>query len=287
MKLALGTAQFGLDYGVTNKQGKVCTEEIIKILSYAQKNDILTIDTASAYGDSEQRLGEAFATLADFQIITKTIAKSPLEVVEARFRQSLKNLKTEQVYGLLVHSVDDLLSVEGNKIGALLEKLKDQNLVQKIGISVYTEAEIIEVLKRYKIDLIQIPINVFDQRLLRSGILQQVKDKGIEIHARSLFLQGILLEEPKKLPKYFLPYIEHIMKWHSFLKNNALTPLDGAIGFAHSLGMIDYAIIGVTSLEHLVEVKTAFDKMSLATPIDYTKLAVYDESFINPHIWRL
>lgn len=287
MKLAIGTAQFGLNYGVTNQSGVVAAEEITKILNYAQTNDILTIDTAGAYGNSESKLGASRVDLANFKIITKIPPKTSAQDLETNFFQSLNNLKLKRVHGLLIHNASDLLSDQGAKIWKLLEKLRDQALVDKIGVSVYTGDEIKQVLKRYPIDIIQLPINVFDQRLLQSDILEEVKSKKIEIHARSLFLQGILLEKPNRLSEYFTPYKASLIKWHDFLKSNNLTPLEGALSFVYSLNLIDQGVIGITSLDNLIEIKTVFDKIKSIPTIQYSEFAISDEKFINPSIWKV
>lgn len=285
MKLALGTAQFGLPYGITNKNGLLEQDEVNKILRYAHNNDILTLDTACSYGDAEQKIGNTNAELSQFQIVTKITANTSYDEIEEKFFQSLKNLQLKKIYGLLLHSSKDLLNDESDKVWQILERLKAQGYVGKIGVSVYHEEEIRLVITKYKIDIIQLPINVFDQRLLKSNILQTIKSKGIEIHARSIFLQGILLENLDNLPTYFLPLKEEILKWHDYLKDNVMSRLDGALAFVNSLDIIDYAVIGITSLNNLIEVKAAFDKIKSHPNFKYEKFAINNEQLINPNLW--
>ena len=287
MKIALGTAQFGLSYGATNNKGIVSSNEISKILDYARNNDILTIDTASAYGESERNLGNSDIDLTKFQVITKTPPELYSKEVEICFRKSLDNLKLNKVYGLLLHRAENILSDVNGDIWGELKNLKKNDLVEKIGVSVYKEEEINQILDRYEIDLIQLPINVLDQRLLESGILKRIKDKNIEIHARSIFLQGILLEKLDKLPEYFLPFKDSLKKWHKFLEEYSLTPIEGALSFAYSLDILDYIVLGVTSLDNLQEITSAFDRIKSLPNIDYFSFASNDEALINPSLWKL
>jgi len=286
MKIALGTAQFGLNYGATNNNGIVSESEIFKILNYARHNDILTLDTASAYGESERNLGNSGIDLSTFQVITKTPPKLQAKDVEMYFHKSLDNLKLNKVYGLLLHRAENILSDINGNIWGEFEKLKKQNLVEKIGVSVYNEAEIYKIIERYEIDLIQLPINVLDQRLLKSGILKLLKDKNIEIHARSIFLQGILLENPDTLPEYFIPFKDALKKWHKFLEKYSLTPIEGTLSFAYSLGILDYIVLGITSLDNLQEITSAFNKIKTFPEINYHSFASNDEAFINPNLWK-
>lgn len=286
MRIALGTAQFGLSYGATNNKGIVSESEISKILNYARNNGIFTIDTASAYGESERNLGNADIDLSKFQVVTKTPPKLQSTEVEMHFRKSLDNLKLDKIYGLLLHRAEDILSDVNGNIWGKLNNLKKQNLVEKIGVSVYNEAEINQILEKYEIDLIQLPINVLDQRLLKSDILKRIKDKSIEIHARSIFLQGILLEKPNDLPGYFVPFKDSLKKWHKFLEKYSLTSIEGALSFAHSLGILDYIVLGVTSLDNLQEITNAFDKIKSFPNIDYYSFASNDEALINPSLWK-
>lgn len=287
MKLALGTAQFGFDYGINNSKGQVPLPEIEKILSYARQNDILTLDTASAYGTSEENLGRAKVELTEFKIITKTQPQLPANEIVASFKMSLEYLQLESIYGLLIHRAADLLSEEGSKVWDAVKSLRERGLVKKIGVSVYNVQQIEAILNQYKIDIIQLPINPFDQRLLETNLLQRLKNENIEIHARSLFLQGVLLMKLESLPSYFKPYREAFEKLHNLFNENNLSLLEGILSFAHLIPEIDMTVIGVTSLDELKEVTLAFDKAKAKKHLDFKSLAVSDEKVINPSLWTL
>lgn len=287
MKLALGTAQFGLDYGVSNLKGQVSLPEIDAILTYAKNSNILTLDTASAYGNSEANLGRVNVGLEQFEIVTKTLPGVAADRLESAFLTSLQHLRVNRVYALLIHHASDLLSHEGNKLWLALKALQAKSCIKKIGVSVYNAEEIEAILEKYDIEIIQIPINPFDQRLIEKKLLEKLKNKNIEIHARSLFLQGVLLMELERLPAYFTPYQELFKRFHAILNQYELSPLEGLLSFAYSIYQIDRAVVGVTSLKELEEIKLAYEKVKEFKCIDFKTLSMKDEKLINPSLWKL
>lgn len=271
MKLALGTVQFGLDYGISNKGGQTSLEEVKKILAIAKQNNILTLDTANAYGNSEEVLGQ-FAD-SDFEIITKI--QMPIDFVK-----SLKNLKRKNIYGLMFHNVDIL--IQNPEYWQALKIYKNENKVKKIGVSVYNKEQIDYVIANYQIDIIQLPINVLDQKLIKSGCLKRLKDNGIEIHARSVFLQGLLLMD--NIPTYFNPIKTVLNDYFEFLKTNNLSKQEGALGFAKNLTEIDKIVIGVNSSQQLQENINAYNR---EVDMDFTRFSIENESFLNPSMWEI
>ena len=200
-KLALGTVQFGLDYGISNIGGQVSLEEARKVLKLAKEYDIDTLDTASGYGNSEKVLGKIGVN--DFQIVTKTTSlQLGVDKVLQSFYQSLTDLNATSVDGLLIHNIDDTKDKQFDTLYKELDKLKQDKLINKIGFSTYTPDQVDFLLDNFDFDLIQVPFNVFDTRLIDGGQLQALKNKQIEIHARSVFLQGLLLDF-KHLNDYF------------------------------------------------------------------------------------
>ena len=201
-KLALGGVQFGIDYGIANTKGQVQIEEVQSILNYAKKNGVNILDTASGYGDSEEVLGKV--GVDNFQIITKTTSiKQGVNGVVRIFYQSLKNLKQKKAYGLLIHDIGEIEHKQFDTLLIELARLKRQGLVKKIGVSVYNNQQIDYVLDNFSIDLIQLPINILDQRLINDESLVKLKKHNVEIHARSALLQGLLLMSINTIPYWF------------------------------------------------------------------------------------
>jgi len=290
MKIGLGTAQFGMDYGISNCDGKTPEQEVASILDLASQNGIRIIDTAALYGVSEEVLGKTLPSGIDFKIVTKTprFAKSVIvgtdaHILEETLYRSLERLRIPSVFGLLIHHADDVLAVGGNCLIDMMQSLKVRGLVRKIGISIYTEAQIDSVLEKFDIDLIQVPINIFDQRLLQSGHLASAKSAGIEIHSRSAFLQGLLLMNHENIPSQLGSMKDHLKNYQETIRRMGLTPVQAALGFVLGLEEIDSVICGVNNRAQLEEMCRS------ARPLEkevFTQFAFHDESIINPSLWK-
>ena len=197
MKLGLGTVQFGQAYGVSNSRGHVPPGEAAAILALARDAGITTLDTAANYGEAEKVL--AALDTGSFRIVTKTIGLGQgLDAVIARARQSAQALKADT---LLVHAAGDLLGPDGDALWKALLELREQGVFRKIGISAYVADDPAALAQRFRPDVMQIPFSLLDQRLLADGSLARLKNLGVEIHARSLFLQGLLFLAPDALPE--------------------------------------------------------------------------------------
>ncbi|MCG8572052.1 MAG: aldo/keto reductase, partial [Spirochaetes bacterium] len=207
-KIGLGTAQFGLNYGINNSRGKIPTSEINEILLFAQKNGIDLLDTAYAYGESEKVIGQNNEIINSFRIITKFPPKIKHPIKELFF-ESLTNLKRSTIYGYLIHDFQTYLS---NKvILSILKELKSERKVAKIGFSLYYPDQLKYLFdNNLKIDIIQIPYNIFDRRF--DDLLPLAKKEKIEVHIRSVFLQGLVFKDPKILNSHFDNFIPKLKK---------------------------------------------------------------------------
>ena len=185
MNIVLGSAQFGLDYGISNTKGISSEDEVVKILQYANSAGIDTIDSASQYGKSESVIGRCVDQNSNWNIITKTpsfkggsINTSDATHLSDKFKLSLENLNLKKNYGLLIHSCDDLFKPGGDLLFREMEKLKSKGLVSNIGVSLYTSNQIDNILDRYNVDIIQLPINILDQNLYTNGWLKKIKNSN-------------------------------------------------------------------------------------------------------------
>ena len=286
-KLVLGTAQFGLAYGLANETGKVSSDTVQQLLKVASAFNITMLDTAIAYGDSEQILG--LHNLSKFEIISKLPAVPPscLNVEEWIVEQtvsSLKRLSTEKLNGLLLHRPDQLLESNGEKIYKSMLRLKEQGTVDKIGVSIYGPDELSELIKRFDFDVIQAPMNILDRRMENTGMLKQLKKIGVAIHIRSAFLQGLLLIPSEKIPVYFTPWASLIKQYHHWLNQQGISPLQACLSYLNQYSDIDKIIVGVDSIWQLKQIAAAID-----TPITDIPdcLQSVDEGLINPSRWQL
>jgi len=279
-KLALGTVQFGLDYGITNSTGKVQIREVTSILEYAKEKNINVLDTASGYGNSEEVLGKI--GINHFQIVTKTTSiNNGIDKVIESFYQSLKNLNQQKIDGLLIHNTEEVKNEQFDVLFQELTGLKQQGLIDKIGFSIYTPEQIDFLLENFDFDLIQVPFNVFDTRLLQGGQLQRLKNKGIEIHARSVFLQGILLDF-NDLPSYFLTWENQFNVYQEIVKKSGLSKLEYALNFVLNIKELDKILVGVYNVEQLQEIITASQKKIRTELMPFS---IDDIHLLNPSLW--
>lgn len=249
-KLALGTAQFGLDYGINNQRGKIPESEIFKILNYAWKNKIKVLDTAFAYGESERIIGRFIKkTRFSFRIISK-LPKCNSKQVEELFQESFERIGQNQIYGYLLHDFDSFL--KDKAIWNILLSLKAESKIKKIGFSLYYPKQLKYLLKkRIRFDMVQVPYSFFDQRFNKYFPL--LKKRKIEIHVRTIFLQGLIFKDLDKLKGRFLKLKDKLVFLRTLAKNNYLSLSALAINFVLLDKNIDKIIIGVDSLKNFKE----------------------------------
>jgi len=287
-KLALGTVQFGMDYGI-NSGIKVEQNEVLKIVNLARKSGIKLIDTAQLYGSSEKVLGNV--NTVDFDIVTKSrafeqdiINENEANLVINDLDHSLKLLKQKSLYAFLVHHGEDLLKPGGEMIFNQLQSLKEQGLANKIGVSAYIDNQLIEIIDRFDIDIIQLPMNILDSRLIDNGLLNKIFSKGIEIHTRSVFLQGLLLMDIDKRPKYFERWSSLWKFWYEWLADNKLSPLEASIRYMISKPEISRVLVGVDNKDQLQKIINAVDGNLPPIP---EELSTNDPDLLNPGNWKV
>ena len=285
MKLAIGTVQFGMSYGISNKIGQTSQLEAKKILDLASANGIDTLDTAVAYGDSETTLGQV--GVAEWNVISK-IQPMPVGDVSGsdwvlrQVNASLSNLKINQLNGVLLHAPEQLLSPDSVEIIQGLEQAKSRGLVKKVGYSIYSPEHLPSLLGMFKPDIVQLPINVFDQRAINTGWLEKMIELGVEIHARSIFMQGLLLMSPVQRPAYFHKWNELFQKWDSMVAGKNV--LEACFSFIKSVHGISRVVVGVESQAQLSQLLFAWNK---AAPMATPQFSCEDEALVNPSNWRV
>ena len=287
-KIALGTVQFGIDYGINSKPGQVTSDEVKRILDYAQSSDIDILDTAPAYGDSEKQLGNY--DLSNFNVTSKTrhfqgvnIGETELNLLREDFNLTLKNLKQKKIYGLLVHNAKDLLKPGSDKLFGELQGLKLNGKLLKIGVSVYDPIELDSVLSRFDLDIVQLPFNILDRRMLDSGILDSLYKRNIEIHSRSVFLQGLLLAKSDMQLEQFNQWKSLWKLWKEWLEDNKISALEASIRFVLETKEISKVLVGVDSESQLKEIITASYGDLPDLP---SGLTTDDTNLLNPSKWK-
>lgn len=278
MNIAIGTAQFGLDYGISNAIGKTTSSEVKKILQYAEEVGIDCLDTAREYGDCEKIIGETITPNQNFKIVTKVSKDAN---VDKDFNESLHMLSLKSLYGVLIHNTGVLFSNNGKEIFEKLEEKKASGFIEKIGVSVYTPEETRSILNRFDIDIIQFPSSLLDQRFVSSGVIEELKEKNIEIHIRSIFLQGLYFMS-SSMPTFFDPIKDKILKIDKASYDLGVSKVKLIIDYAKSLE-VDKIIIGVNCLEQLKETVGEYNKQDI--DIDFKQFSS-DNKIIDPRAWR-
>ncbi len=278
-KIGLGTVQFGLNYGINNSVGQVEGEEVKRILQKAQEVGIQTLDTARAYGNSEKVLGEYISNVDFFEIVSK-FSKSPNEILN-----SLQFLKAEKLYGYLFHSFSVFL--ESPSFFDSLLQLKKEQKVDKIGFSLYYPHELEKLFDQNIVfDLVQIPYNIFDRRF--EYLFPELKKRNIEVHVRSIFLQGLFFMPPEKLSAHFDDIKSKLRKLQLQAKEMQLSLATLPLYFVLQNSDIDKAILGVSSVRDLQEnlkVVAHFDAIQKLN-LDITVFEEDDQNIILPFLWK-
>lgn len=285
-QLALGTAQFGLDYGITNTRGRVPADDAAALLRQAWAGGMRIVDTAQAYGNSEEVLGTAMRDA--WRVVTKTLPLR-LESVDAAavarvdeaFAQSLEQLG--RVDTLLVHHARDVLVPGGERLFSWLQAQKQRGRVSRIGVSVYDGAEVAALLDRYSLDVVQLPASIADQRLLEDGSVARLHGAGVEVHVRSLFLQGLLLASPQFLAQRFPAQREWLERFHAECARRGIAAQQACFGFFKSREEFSVAVVGVSSAEELTQLLQTWGS---APVVDWSGWGVDNTGFTDPRLWK-
>lgn len=291
MSLGLGTVQFGLDYGVTNRHGQVPAAAVRDILDLAADAGVDVIDTAAAYGTAEAVLGQMLPAGHAFRLVTKVppqtepVATSELRAwLDCQWAASQARLAGQRVFGLLSHRPDELLGPTGEIFANWLLEQRARGTVDAVGVSVYSRADIDALYGRYPFDLIQLPMNVLDQRLLQDGTLDQLRRQGVEIHIRSAFLQGLLLAPPPARLASLPGLSAALAAFQEAARALGLSPATLALGFLRQACSDAALICGTSTPEEWRELLEAYRSIPDHLP-DLSALAVTDGNLVDPTQW--
>ena len=289
--LGLGTVQFGLDYGVSNRRGRPDDCEVAAILARAAEAGVGYIDTAPSYANAEALVGRYLSSGHSLRIVTKTPALAEA-TIEARHGQrvldtlaaSLDRLKVDAVYGLLVHQSGDLAKPGWQHLVGAMAEAQARGWASRIGASVYNSDQLELVESCFRPELVQLPLNVLDHRPIFSGTLARLNAAGAEIHARSVFLQGLLLMKPSELPDFFLPLRETIATLHRRWAERGLSALAGCLGFVFAQKDVDVVIVGVNSCNEFAQIEAALAQVANSSH-DFRPDLRIDPLYLDPQRW--
>ena len=291
-QLCLGTAQFGLAYGITNAAGQVPEAEVAELLLQAEDAGILWLDTAQAYGNAEAVLGRQLPAAHGFRLISKLPAQpqqefSALDVDawELALRASCQRLGVEGLDALLLHAPADLGKPGGHHLQRWLLGLRERGLVQRLGVSIYAAADL-EGVNPALLDLVQLPLSLLDQRLLQDGTLARLRAGGTAIHARSLYLQGLLLTPALQWPDWVNPEARaHQQALEALSVQRGCRLIDLALGFAREQTDLEAVVLGLCSVQELRELQAAWSATSPWQQGEWRTWALQDPGILDPRRW--
>jgi aryl-alcohol dehydrogenase-like predicted oxidoreductase len=283
-KLGLGAAQFGLDHGVGTPRGRLPEGEAAAVLQAAALAGVGLVDTAAEHGEAEALLGRILPRPNPFRLVTKTIpADGGADAVEARARASLQRLGVDRAEALLVRCGGDLLGPSGAELWKRLRRLKDEGLFAKIGLAVQAGEDALGLARRFKPDLMQLPASLLDQRLIQEGALNEIAARGIEVHLRSIFLQGLLFLPRDGLPAPLAGAGPRLSRIRRTLAEAGADPLQAALAFALSRPEASAVVAEVTSAAELRAILAA--AAAPAPDLDWGALALDHAVALDPARW--
>jgi aryl-alcohol dehydrogenase-like predicted oxidoreductase len=291
-QLCLGTAQFGLPYGITNSAGQVAEPEVRALLTEAAAAGVSWLDTAQAYGEAEAVLGRTLPPGHGFHLISKLPAQKQLSFTvedrhawEQAFQRSCARLRQSHLDALLLHSSADLRKPGGELLRQWLLSLRERGLVRRLGVSIYDATDLVGVAAEL-LDLVQLPLSLYDQRLLADGTIAQLRAQGCAVHARSLYLQGLLLNPADGWP----PWINSASRAHHarlerLATDRGCTLLDWALGFAHAQQDLEAVVLGLCSRRELLQLLQAWGRSSPWRECEWRTWALPDAGILDPRRW--
>ena len=284
--LALGTVQLGLDYGIANKDGKPNIKEACELLSSVIDRGVNCFDTAIAYGDSEKILGECIKK--DVLIVTK-ISSNEFENLESEVKSSLDRLSKKQLFGLLLHD-NSILNNWSQKESKKIDNLKEMGYIKHFGISIYNEVEFNRALEIDDIELIQVPSNMLDNRLVKNRWIQRAKEKNKLLFIRSVYLQGLFFLGSKNLPEYLKDAKEFLEELEDIAKKLNLELSQLALSYIKSVADGAIILFGAENKRQAIENIELFEKLPILSDEVVSDIILLansvDETIYNPSLWR-
>ena len=281
--LGLGTAQFGMPYGIANTTGTCPPAEVAAILALAARSGVAVLDTASHYGRAESVLGECLAPGHGFRLVTKLPGDSPAEAIAPAVDAALARLRQPALHGLLLTQAGALSGPDGAARWRAMERLRESGRVAKIGLSIRDRGEFDGLPGFVRPRLVQLPVNILDQRLIADGTLTRLAERGVEIHARSAFLQGLLLMAPADIPAALAAARPAVARFQAAAAAAGLAPLAAALAFVRARPEIGTVLVGVTGLAEFTEILAA----ARADPVapEAAGLAFDQPAVLDPWRW--
>ena len=282
-RLGLAASQFGLDYAVSNPRGRSPEAEVGDILQIAARSGVSLLDTTVG-GRAERVMGEVMPKPCPFRVVVKTARcdRGP-DYVEAEARASLRKLGIDHAHAILVEQAGDLFSPHGPAMWDRMKQMRDDGLFDRIGVAVFASDDPVGIARRFRPDIVQAPASLLDQRLIMNGALAEMCEMGIEVHLRSIFLQGLLFLPPDRVPVQLQSASRGLSRVRRMIAEGRSDPLQAALGFALARPEASCVIVGVSTAAELQAVAAAAN--SPPPDLDWNDMALDDPTALEPGRW--
>lgn len=292
-RLVLGTAQLGMSYGVANRSGRPDAADARAMIAAAWEGGIRTFDTAQGYGDSETVLGSIihdFGLENEIRVITKLhpgIDHRRRDVLAEAVDHSLRLLQIPRIHALLLHR-EEQMDLLKDGLAESLHHFVAEGKVGHIGVSVYSPERGLAALDEDVIDIVQLPASIVDQRAARAGIDKRAKEKNKEIHIRSIFLQGLLLLDPRDVPPKLAFSVPVLEEFGRLIAGFGLTGREAAIGYIKKRFPESPVLFGAETTEQVRENIRSWQSNVPEALIGVVEnlFPEVDERVVNPSLWR-
>lgn len=281
-KLGLASGQFAFDRAPV--RGRTVQAEVRDILDIAAKAGVRLLDVAGRSVQAERELGALLLSPDSFRVCISTIRpdRGP-DIVEAEARACLARLGVAQADCILVPSVAELLGPHGVALWDRLKALRDEGLTRKIGVSVFASDDPLGIARRFRPDVVQAPASLLDQRLINDGTLAAIAGLGMEVHLRSIFLNGLLLLPPDRAPSHLRAAAARISRARRMIAEGRSDPLQAALGFALSRPEASAVLVGAASAAEFNAIVAA--AASPPPDLDWDDMAIDDPEALDPGAW--
>ena len=285
-KIVLGTVQFGLNYGINNNSGKLSEDEIFVLLDNAWENGIRYLDTADSYGNAIEIIGKYHhKTKNRFKVLTKFKIESLKQPIFEKVSNAIKILGIEKLHCYSYHSFNDYI-IYPEIINELIS-LKSNGIIEKIGISIYSNEEFLRVIESKEIEVIQVPYNILDNDNLRGQLIRNAKKRGKEIHSRSVFLQGLFFMNHDHLPEKLRPLNKYLKLLNEFAIAEGLSISAIALNYVINNPLIDSILVGVDNVNQLLQNLSLIDATYYDSINSFAAtISVKEISLLNPVNWK-
>ncbi len=286
-RLALGTAQIGARYGATNRFPPPDAIEVGVMLERAAATGVAWIDTAPAYGEAEALLGPHLERFPNLRVATKISSLTGIPPGEAgpelrrSVSRSLERLRRDRIELLLLHRAADLFRVDAADLQTTLTQLKAAGTIERVGVSLYDPADLDAVLAASELDVVQAPLNPLDRRFAAEDVRQKLRDRGIAFHARSLFLQGLLVAASPDLPN-FAKHHAALASWARWLSDHRISPVAACLDTLRTSSWVEVGIVGAATAGQLTEI---LDGAAAVNEVPDFDLPSVDLDLIDPRRW--